>query len=536
MSEGRVRRLLLLASVFVVAAAGLVYELIAGTLSTYLLGSSVTVFSVVIGLFLSAMGLGAWLAQYVREQLLRAFVVAELALGLAGGLSALLLFVAYTFSDSYLLVLLAVSVGVGALVGIEIPLLMRILAEGGVLAGESEETSSEDAPKADPGESDGVRIAVSHVLALDYLGALLGSLLFPLLLLPHLGLVRSGALLGLMNVAVGALALRMLGGEVRGRGALWLAAAGASAVLGLTLVTGGRATTWLEDRLYSDPVLVARSTSYQRMVVTRWRDDTRLFLDGHLQFSTTDEYRYHEALVHPAMAAVPGARRVLVLGGGDGMGVREVLRWPDAKRITLVDLDPAVTELFRERPDLAALNAGSLDDPRVEVVAMDAVRYLDETEERFDVILMDLPDPNDAQLARLYSLPTMRLVRRRLKPGGAFATQATSPYYAREAFWCIVATVERAFGEGRVELAEAQVVPYHAHVPTFGEWGWVLAAPDGMPKLPDELEGLRFLDDEALEAMVRFPVDLRRPEGLEVNRLGDPVLARYYVKGWKRWN
>ena len=502
----RARGILLLGSVFAVAAAGLVYELIAGTLSTYLMGSSVLVFSLVIGLFLSAMGLGAWLAQFVRTELVRAFVLAEIVLGLVGGLSALGLFAAFASGASYQVSVFVVSVIIGALVGLEIPLLLRIL----------EKTVD-------------VRVAVSHVLALDYVGALAGSVLFPLLLLPHLGLVRSSALLGLLNVAVAFLAVWILGSEIARRSQLIVGGGLVGVVLIGVLIGGGRATTWLEDRLYSDPVVVARSTSYQRMVVTRWRDDVRLYLDGHLQFSAADEYRYHEALVHPAMAAVETPAQVLILGGGDGLAIREVLRWEAVKRVVLVDLDPEVTELFTNNDALAKLNQGALRDPRVQVVHGDAVQHLEQTADRYDVILMDLPDPNDAQLARLYALPTFRLAKRRLREGGALVTQATSPYYAREAFWCIAATMRAAFGT---------VEPYHAHVPSFGEWGWVLTrSGSGELQVPTEVaEQLRFLDDDALEAMFRFPADLEEPDGIEVNRLADAKLARYYTKGWRRWN
>ena len=500
------RGILLLGSVFAVAAAGLVYELIAGTLSTYLLGSSVLVFSIVIGLFLSAMGLGAWLAQYVRTELARTFVLAEIVLGLVGGLSALGLFAAFASGASYQVVLFGVSVVIGALVGLEIPLLLRIL----------EKTVD-------------VRVAVSHVLALDYVGALAGSVLFPLLLLPHLGLVRSAALLGLLNVAVAFLALWMLGSEIARRGRLVAGGSAVAALLLAVMIGGGRATTWLEDQLYSDPVVLATSSQYQRVVVTRWRDDARLYLDGHLQFSSKDEYRYHEALVHPAMASVDKPAQVLILGGGDGLAIREVLRWEGVHRVVLVDLDPAVTELFGDNDALAQLNEGALRDDRVTVVHGDAVQYLEQTADRFDVIVMDLPDPNDEQLARLYAVPTFRLAKMRLRAGGALVTQATSPYYAREAFWCIAATMRSVFG--RVE-------PYHAHVPSFGEWGWVLArSSEAELELPATLmDDLRFLDADTLQTIFVFPADLEEPAGIEVNRLADARLARYYTQGWRRWN
>ena len=498
------RELILLASVFVVAIAGLIYELIAGTLSTYLLGSSVTVFSVVIGLFLSAMGLGAFAAQYIKDRLAHAFISAEILLAAIGGSSALALYASFVAfgGGGYKVVLGVVCLICGALAGLEIPLLLRILEE-----------------KVD------IRVAVSHVLALDYAGALLASLAFPLLLLPHLGLVRSSALFGLLNLVVAAIAARVLlsGGSIPMRGAMGLTGAGLLAVF----ISGGQATSWLEDRLYSDPVLLSTTTPYQRIVLTRWRDDVRLYVEGHLQFSSTDEYRYHEALVHPAMSTASRRVDVLILGGGDGLAAREVLRYPEVKRIDLVDLDPEITRLFTEQALLVDLNAGSLLDERVVVHNEDALRFLEDADRRWDVIIMDLPDPNDPALSRLYSVASFSLARQRLSDGGALVSQATSPYYAPEAFWCISTTIEAAFSTSGVTVS-----PYHALVPSFGEWGFVLAASRPPAPLHEDIP-LKFLTEPTYQAMFDFPADLqKRP--VSVNHLADAILARYYRDGWMR--
>jgi len=508
---GRTRGAVLLASVFAVAVAGLVYELIAGTLSTYLLGGSVTVFSIVIGLFLSAMGLGAWLAQFVREELARTFVVAEIALAVLGGTSALLLFAAFAWmGEGYPVVLGAVCLGAGALVGLEIPLLLRIVEQ-----------------RTD------VRVAVSQVLAVDYVGALVGSVAFPLLLLPWLGLVRASAFVGLLNLAVAAVALGVLQRDIRRRTPLAVATGLAGVGLAAVLWTGGDATTWLEDQLYEDSVVMAEDTAYQRMVVTRWRDDVRLYLDGHLQFSSKDEYRYHEALVHPAMLSVPRPERVLLLGGGDGLGAQRVLQHPGVRHVDLVDLDPAVTQRFRDHPALAALNDRALHDPRVSVHHEDAVAFLDRTEQTWDVIIMDLPDPHDAGLARLYSEPTFRLALRRLHADGALATQATSPFHAPEAYWCIVSTLEAALAEGDVPRV---VRPGLVDVPSFGTWGVALVTRGGRSPDPDRLDPLptRWLNEDVLHTMWQLPGDLQRRD-VEINRLGTARLATYYRAGWRRW-
>jgi spermidine synthase len=494
--------------VFLVAAAGLVYELIAGTLATYLLGSSVTVFSIVIGVFLAAMGLGAWLAQFARTALPSWFVAAELALALLGGLSALILFGAYIYTQSgFVVVLGLVSIGIGTLVGLEIPILLRILESGS-----------------------SVRLAVSRVLAIDYAGALLGSVLFPLVLLPHLGLVRTAALLGLVNLGVAFVAMHWMADNLPGVRSMKVAGVGIGLVLGLVFATAAQTTTWAEDQLYQDPVVLTQTTPYQRVVVTRWRDDTRLYLNGHLQFSTVDEYRYHEALVHPALSAVEAPSQVLILGGGDGLAVRTVLSHPGVESVDLVDLDPELIALFQSGGPLVALNGGALGDPRVVVSPMDAVRFVQDSTRYWDVILMDLPDPNDDTLARLYSQSTYRLMAKHLKPGGVLVTQATSPYFSPDAFWCIVKTLESVLGEGQV------VRPYHLNVPSFGEWGFVMLGPDTLKKakLRPALK-TRFLDEGALLSMFHFPADLGRRE-VDINRLTTATVSRYYRAGWSSFN
>jgi spermidine synthase len=498
----------LLVSVFLVAAAGLVYELIAGTLATYLLGSSVTVFSIVIGIFLAAMGGGAWFAQFARTELAGWFVAAELALALLGGLSALILFGAYVVNaDGFVIVLGLVCIGIGALVGLEIPILLRIVESG----------------------SD-VRLAVSRVLAVDYVGALLGSVLFPLVLLPYLGLVRTAALLGLVNLAVAFVAMHLLGEGLPRLRQMKAVGVAIGLVLGLVFATAATTTTWAEDQLYADPIVLARTTPYQRIVVTRWRSDTRLYLNGHLQFSTVDEHRYHEALVHPAMSAVKTPARVLILGGGDGLAVRTVLEHAGVERVDLVDLDADLMVLFQQGGQFEALNEGSLSDPRVVVHAVDAIRFVETTDRRWDVILMDLPDPNDDTLARLYAQSTYRLIAGRLADGGVMVTQATSPYFAPEAFWCIVETLASVAGVGQV------IQPYHLSVPSFGEWGFAMLGPQTSDTLtlPPGLK-TRFLDDPSLAAMFHFPLDLA-PRAVEINRLTDARVSRYYRAGWSTFN
>jgi spermidine synthase len=490
----------LLASVFVVAACGLVYELAAGALASYVLGDSVLQFSTIIGTYLFAMGVGSWLSRFFERQLPAHFLRIELLVALVGGAMPALLFIANAYLPAafrgllYGLVLL-----VGILVGLEIPLVMRILKRNIAL-----------------------RELVSQVLTFDYLGALAVSVAFPLLLVPQLGLVRTGLLFGLMNAAVALWALWLFRHELRR-----LRAHAVACLATLSLLSGGFAgaqwiTTLAEDKFYQDPIVFAASSPYQRIVVTRGHAGHRLFLNGNLQFSERDEYRYHEALVHPALAAHGAPRKVAVLGGGDGMAVREVLRHPGVESITLVELDPNMTRLFSTHETLARLNGSALSSPKVRIVNADAFGWLQQTDEMFDVIIVDFPDPTNFSIGKLYTSSFYAVLERRLAASGYAAVQTTSPLVARQSFWTVVATLES------VGLKTA---PYHAHVPSFGEWGFVIAGRRPYREPRELPPGLKFLTRESLPQLFEFPRDMARVPA-EVNRLSNQVLVTTYEREW----
>lgn len=490
----------LLASVFVVAACGLVYELAAAALASYVLGDSVLQFSTIIGTYLFAMGVGSWLSRFFERQLPAHFLRIELLVALIGGTLPAILFIANAWQPGAFRVLLyALVLLVGTLVGLEIPLVMRILKRNVQL-----------------------RELVSQVLTFDYLGALAVSVAFPLLLVPQLGLIRTGLLFGIMNAAVAVWALWLFRHELRRFTSHAVACGLTLAVLAAAFAASERITTLAEDRFYQDRILLAESSPWQRIVVTQGRGGVRLYLNGNLQFAQGDEYRYHEALVHPVMAAHGAPRHVAVLGGGDGMAVREVLRHPSVESVTLVELDPAMTRLFAAHPVLTALNGESLRSPKVRVVNTDAFKWLEESRESFDVIIVDFPDPTNFSIGKLYTNSFYALLEQRLSASGYAAVQTTSPLLARESFWTVVTTIES------VGLT---ATPYHAHVPSFGEWGFVVASrrPHRMPQaLPD---GLRFLSVQTLPQLFDFPRDMARVPA-EVNRLSNQVLVTTYEREW----
>lgn len=494
---------LLILSVFIVASCGLAYELIAGALASYLLGDSVLQFSSIIGAYLFAMGIGAHLAKYVKdEDVLACFIDIELMVALVGGISAAVLFAVFAWAAApFRTLLYAFVVVIGTLVGMEIPLVMRTL-------------------NARRGE---FREMVSRVLTFDYLGALVVSLMFPLLLAPALGLARTALLFGILNAGVALAAAYAFRADIARAGRRAMRGA---IVLGLLIAGFAGAETfthWNEKRLYGDDILHAETTPYQRLVVTRWRDDLRLYINGNLQFSSRDEHRYHEALVQPVLEAATAAKSVLILGGGDGLALREVLKRKNIERIVLVDLDPAMTRLFSSAAALVELNRGSLSDPRVKVVNEDAVRWLETHDDVFDVIIADFPDPSNYSLGKLYTVPVYRLFAKHLSERGYAAIQAASPYYAPRAYWCINATLV---------AAGFHTWPYHAYVPSFGEWGFIIAGKRADFRAPTSYsEPMRYLDAETTRLMFSFPVDMK-PVPTEINHLNSQVLVRYFEEDW----
>src|SRR5688500_11267856 len=433
-------------TVLVSATCGLVYELVAGTLASYVLGDSVTQFSTVIGVYLSALGIGSYLSKYVQRALARRFVEIELGVALVGGASAPILFLSFAYLPGFFRpVLYGIVLLVGTLVGLEIPLVLRILRE-----------------------SVDFKELVAKVLTFDYLGALVASLLFPILLVPQLGLVRTSLLFGLLSAVVGLWSVWLFKPLLGNAMDLKIKGAVTVLILAVGFAYADRMTELSEEGLYADTVVFARTSSYQRIVITRTtHGQFQLFLNGNLQFASVDEYRYHEALVHPAFALAPNARRVLVLGGGDGLAVREILKHPSVTEVVLVDLDPEMTRLATENPLLAGLNKGSLGDPRVRVVNEDAFVWLVQPPaDLFDVAIVDFPDPHNFSLGKLYTRNFYARLKARLDPAGVVAVQSTSPLMARQSFWCITRTME---------AAGFHVRPYHALVPSFGEWGFALA-------------------------------------------------------------
>ncbi len=489
---------LLLFSVFIVSLCGIVYELVLGSLASYLLGNPVLQYSITIGFFMVAMGIGSYLSRFFSKNLLRTFIYIEVALGIFGGISVALLMFLFSFETSYYLLHVFFLLAIGVLVGLEIPLVTRILKNYGSL-----------------------RDILARVLSLDYLGGLAGSLLFPLVLFPYAGRYLTCLAVGCINIGVALVLVIRMSFPSKAK---WdyVIPVGSLVLLLVLAFSSDHMSGLLNRRLYFDDVVFAKRSKYQEIVLTRSEDDFRLYLDGSLQFSTYDEYRYHEMLVFPALCASRAENKeVLVMGGGDGLAVREVLKDAHVKKVVLVELDSAMIHLAKENSTFRRINANSLWDDRVKVVNGDAFKYLFESKEGFDVIIADFPDPHDETLSRLYSVEFYNVIKRSLRKGGVFVTQATSPFAARHAFWCIHGTAKEVFGSA---------LPYHCYVPTFGDWGFVMAPAFEIETTKDMR--VRYFSSKTFMNAQHFPAD---SSGIKtrVNTFNNPVLYTYYLKGWK---
>ncbi|MFF0434849.1 spermidine synthase [Streptomyces sp. NPDC004327] len=476
-----------LATVFVCAACGLVYELELVALASYLIGDSVTQASVVLSVMVFAMGVGSLLAKRLRCRAAVGFGLVEGGLALIGGCSAMVLYAAFAWLGQAQWVLVTFALAIGVLIGAEIPLLMTLIqraqsarspsrpvAGARVVPGGTRRGRAR--AQRDPYDAAGT---VADLFAADYVGALVGGLAFPFLLLPWLGQLTGALVTGAVNaVAGGTLVLWLFRHDLTARSRALLIGANLAvlAVLATATVLAGDFEQAARRAVYGDSVRVALRTDVQEVVVTGARGGPPdLFLDGRLRVGGRDEYRYHEALVHPAMNGRHA--RVLILGGGDGLAAREVLRYGDVRSVTVVELDPGVARLARTDPDLARLNGQAFRDPRVTVDYGDSFGWLRghrSVQERYDVVISDLPDPGPGGTAgaTLYSEEFYGLAADVLADGGRLVVHAGPATGRPRTYWTVDATLRAAGFTTR---------PYAAASGGGAEWGFLLAARGGRP-------------------------------------------------------
>ncbi|MFY0626045.1 MAG: polyamine aminopropyltransferase [Reichenbachiella sp.] len=501
-------------ALFATGMSGIVAEYILSTLATYFLGDSVMQWTMILSIMLFSMGLGSRISKVFTQNLLQKFIFIEFILSL---LTAFVSIIAYSVSAYYGnpgLIIYVMSIVIGLLIGMEIPLVIR-------LNDEFEE----------------LRVNVSSIMEKDYYGSLLGGVFFAFVGLPYLGLTYTPFVLGMINFIVACTLILILGKTFNQlmKRKVYLSGFGVFLLISAGFVFAKPIIHHGETVRYKDKVVYEEQSKYQKIVITQSKGDFWLFINGNQQLSSVDEVMYHEPLVHPVMKLLKQPTNILVMGGGDGGAVREILKYPSVKKIKLVDLDPAMTALGQEHELLIEMNQGAMKSPKLTILNEDGFNFLESNKEYFDAIIVDLPDPKSIELGRLYSFEFYKLCHNRLRKNGVLITQAGSPYYAADAFKCIDKT-----------MAEAgfATAPLHNQVVTLGEWGWILGAKNfEKENLKKSLQSLSFSDiqtrwinQEAMTLVTSFGKEVfgQDSASIGINRIHNPVLYKYYLNG--KWD
>lgn len=465
-------RALVLAAVFVCAACGLVYELELVALASYLIGDSVTQASVVLSVMVFAMGCGSLLAKRLRLRAAAAFAAVESVLALVGGLSVMALYGFFAWFGQARAAVVVCAFAIGVLIGAEVPLLMTLV----------QRIRRQDAGGA-----------VADLFAADYVGALVGGLAFPFLLLPRFGELTGALATGVVNaVAGGAVVLWLFRADVPRRARAWLLTGNVAvlAVLACAAAAAGPYERAARRAVYGGEVRVAEQSGGRELVLTgscpalcSGSIALRLYADRRLRLCGPDAQAYGSGLADPALET-GAARRVLVLGGGDGVALGAVLRHAGVRAVTVVEPDAALLRLGRTDPGLAGLNGHAFADPRVRAVAADPFDWLrGRARDRsasaaaggYDVVLADLPEPDGSDSSKLYSQEFYGLAARALAPGGRIAVHSDDA-----GTWTVAATLRAAGVRAAAYRPPGRVCTAPA------DWSFVLAGaapPPGTPTL-----------------------------------------------------
>lgn len=510
MSKSNILKLAL----FATGLSGIVAEYVLSTLATYFLGDSVFQWTMIVSIMLFSMGFGSRISRYINSKLLQKFIYIEFTLSLLTAFVSVITYISSAYYGDNSFIIYGLSILVGLLIGMEIPIVMR-------LNDEFEE----------------LKVNVSSVMEKDYYGSLLGGVFFAFVGLPYLGLTYTPFILGAINFMVACLLIYILWSTIEQ--GIKKQLLGLISLVIIILVAGVTYAKSIidygEEIRYKDRVVYSEQTKYQRIVITQSQEDFWLFINGNQQLSSIDEVMYHEPLVHPVMGLLKEPKHILVLGGGDGGAVREILKYPSVEKITLVDLDPKMTELGQTHDWLVAMNQNALNHEKVEIINVDGYTWMENQQQFFDAIIIDLPDPKTVELGRLYSYEFYKLCYNRLRPHGIITTQAGSPYYAARAFNCIDVTLEEA---------GFTTAPLHNQVVTLGEWGWVLGAKQGdKADLKQALQAMSFtgletqwINHESMTLITSFGKKVFPDDDkpVEVNKIHNPVLYKYYLDG--KWD
>lgn len=546
------RDALLLGVMALGAGCGIIYEYLIAHYAGRILGSVDTAVYAVIGLMIVAMGIGAFYARSIKCPY-SGFAWLEAFIAIIGGTAVLAM--AAIFALTYVLPLqlqqafglhdtvelsggpifalqktaeafpYVVGLFLGILIGMEIPFIARI---------------REDIYK------DKLQHNAGTVYGADYIGGGLGAAVWIWVMLSQ-PIIVSAAITAIINLALGLVFLFHFHARIRGVKYLLALNVVSAALLILVLINGTQWMNAMNNMLYSDGVVYSNNTKYQNIVITERANPSgqasilNLYINGQLQFSSADEVIYHSLLVTPVMMASESQDRILIIGGGDGLAAREVLNWSPSS-ITVVELDPTMVAIFRGQQSdvpqwlnrrILGLNQNAFNHPSLEFIIGDAfnvVEQLADGQQYFDAIIVDLPDPNHPDLNKLYSAFFYAKLASLLQGDGALVVQSTSPYHSKKAFISIGNTLE---------AAGLYIDPYHANVPSFGQWGWTLATRYGASgkQRIDRWQSLThdYLTLQQVQAAFAFSKNFFAEKNtIKVNHLSAPTLYNYHSEGWRK--
>lgn len=458
------------------------------------------------------MGLGSRFCKRIETRLIESYIILELLLSLMTSFSVILVYFIMPMTHSLDVVIYGLSMAIGFLIGMEIPLVTRI-----------------------NNEYETLKTNISGMMENDYYGSLVGGLFFAFIGIKFLGLTYTPFVVGGVNLIMAVVLTTVFAGLMlpKWRKRIRIGAG----VTVLVFVTGiflsKPVVQYGNQSMFSEKVVFTEQTPYQLITVTQWKDNFQLYLNQGKQLSTFDEWLYHEPLVHPVMLLTKGPVDVLVMGAGDGCAIRELLKYDRVKSITLVDLDKQMTDIGKNHPIFRKMNQNAYFSKKVKVINADAFAYLNDNTVSFDVIIADFPDPRTVEINKLYSYEFYKLCNLRLRNNGAFITQSTSPFYTTHTFRCIEKTLKKA---------DFETLAIHNHVYSFGEWSWVIGSKSmnsaeiesvlrNNPTI--EAKPLRWLNNESLKMLTYWGSDLVKVDTSELkyNTIHNPVAYKYYENG-----
>lgn len=522
-------------SMFMTGASGMVVEYVLSTVSSYLNGTHIESFSLTIAVMLGMMGIGGFAQRFISDEgLIEKFVFLEIVLAVISALSPILVYAAFTYTpEHFQLVYYIFAMSIGFMVGFEIPFLTRANATYTKNLGDN----------------------LSIIFTADYIGAFFGALIWVYVLLPYMDIMQIGFVLAVLNFIVAMITYFYFkrGKKLRfGRSIIVLMVS----VAGLLFWGSQNVVEWskmIDQRLYNSPIVASKKTPYQQLTLTHdtVSNDTRLYINGKTQFSSLDEKRYHEFLVHTPIAMLQELpKRALVLGGGDGLAVRELRKYKGLS-IDLVELDKDMYAWSKTNKKMTSINKdafegfvehdlknyyemrnalrSSVAEDKYRVFFSDASNFVNaqtqiEKSASYDIVIIDLPDPYSLAINKMYTFQFYKRLQGIMKEGGVMVTQATSPFHAHPAFLTIGKTLKEA---------GFYTQPYWHNIPSFGEWGWWMASKKSL-----SLKGIKtdteYVSDQLLESSFIFGKGVVNLEGVEANTLMRPVLVNLYNKdSWK---